>query len=154
MREIQSYPVKFDYIIHATSSGGTQSGLILGKYITGFKGKIIGIDVSNSDKSILFNEIFSLCENTIRYLRMSEKISINPFDILIDTGYLGRKYAAETPQGKEAVELFSRCEGIFLDYVYTGKAAAAMIDYCRNKNFSKKENILFIHTGGNIELFA
>ncbi len=154
MREIQAYSVKFDYIIHATSSGGTQTGLILGKYLTGFKGKIIGIDVSNADKSILFNEIFSLCESTIKYLHLSEKIAVNPFDILIDTGYLGRKYAAKTPQGKEAVELFSKYEGIFPDYVYTGKAAAALIDYCRHKNFSKKENILFLHTGGNIELFA
>jgi len=40
-----------------------------------------------------------------------------------------------------------------LDKVYTGKAAAGMIDYLKNKKAGKKENILFIHTGGNIELF-
>lgn len=154
MKEIQSYPVKFDYIIHATSSGGTQTGLILGKYLTEFKGQIIGINVSDSDKSVLFNAVHSLCEDTIKFLRLLKKTKFNPFDIRIDTRYLGEKYAAPTESGHEAVELFAKEEGIFLDYVYSGKAAAALIDYCRKNVFSRKENVLFIHTGGNIELFA
>ncbi|MHC4074128.1 MAG: hypothetical protein ACYTGS_19200 [Planctomycetota bacterium] len=54
---------------------------------------------------------------------------------------------------REAVELFARRLGIFLDYVYTGKAAAALIDYLRKGRFDKGANVLFIHTGGNIELF-
>ncbi len=153
MKEIITTGINFDYIIHATSSGGTQSGLILGKYLYGYKGQIIGINVSK-EKDILFNEVLDLCENTIKYLHLEKKIKLNPFDIKIDSRYIGKKYAEATVECKEAVKLFARSEGIFLDYVYSGKAASALIDYCRKKSFTKKEKILFIHTGGNIELFA
>ena len=40
-----------------------------------------------------------------------------------------------------------------LDYVYSGKAAAGLIDFARKGDFSKNENILFLHTGGNVGLF-
>ena len=49
--------------------------------------------------------------------------------------------------------LFAQRLGIFLDYVYSGKAAAALIDYLRKGRFDSGANVLFIHTGGNIELF-
>lgn len=46
------------------------------------------------------------------------------------------------------MKLMGSKEGIVLDPVYTGKAFGGLIDLIRNKCFSKKDNILFIHTGG------
>jgi L-cysteate sulfo-lyase len=66
---------------------------------------------------------------------------------------MGEKYGDLTKGCLEAVELFARKEGIMLDYVYSGKAAAGLIDFARKGDFSKNENILFIHTGGNVGLF-
>ena len=43
-------------------------------------------------------------------------------------------------------------EGILLDQVYTGKAAAALLHYATNKIF-KGDNVLFIHTGGNSGMY-
>ncbi|MFQ5410620.1 MAG: D-cysteine desulfhydrase family protein, partial [Anaerolineales bacterium] len=54
----------------------------------------------------------------------------------------------------EAIRLFSECEGILLDPVYTGRAAAGMIGLIREGAFSSGERIIFWHTGGAAALFA
>ena len=55
---------------------------------------------------------------------------------------------------KEAIELFARCEGLLLDPVYTGRAAAGMIDLARKAFFPQGDSVLFWHTGGSPALFA
>ena len=50
-------------------------------------------------------------------------------------------------------QLFAALEGVLLDQVYTGKAAAGLIEYASNHWFGKEENILFIHTGGSSGLY-
>ncbi len=54
----------------------------------------------------------------------------------------------------EAVRLFAQLEGLLLDPVYTGRAAAGMIDLIRKGFFKRDEIILFWHTGGQPALFA
>jgi D-cysteine desulfhydrase len=54
----------------------------------------------------------------------------------------------------EAVRMFARLEGILLDPVYTGKAAAGLIGLVRRKHFKQNSKILFVHTGGAPSLFA
>ena len=45
----------------------------------------------------------------------------------------------------EAVKLMAKMEGILLDPVYTGKAAAGLIDLIHKEYFKQDDNILFIH---------
>jgi len=54
----------------------------------------------------------------------------------------------------EALQLLAKTEGIVLDPVYTGKAMAALLDRVRQGEFSRSDNIVFIHTGGVPGLFA
>ena len=54
----------------------------------------------------------------------------------------------------EAVKLMARTEGILLDPVYTGKAAAGLIDLIHKGHFNKGDNILFVHSGGSLALYA
>lgn len=61
-------------------------------------------------------------------------------------------YALSFPESEKAIKAFAEMEGILLDSVYTGKAAAALFEYSSNKKF-KGENILFIHTGGNSGIY-
>ncbi len=72
---------------------------------------------------------------------------------MVEDAYVGLGYRKNTPQCLEAVEMFARTEGIYLDEVYTGKAAAGLIDYARTGRLSRTENILFIPTGGSPQLF-
>ena len=141
-------PVEFDTIIHASSSAGTQAGLVVGQAVSGWAGKIVGISVANPQAE-LENDVLDLARATAAQI----DAEVDPSSIIADDGYIGEGYAARTPGCAEAVEMFARRFGIFLDYVYTGKAAAALIDYLRQGRFDKNSNVLFIHTGGNIELF-
>lgn len=152
MKEIRDCSVRnkirFDYIIHATASAGTQSGLIIGKYLYNWKGTIIGVAVAK-DTNRLFEEVHTLTCHTARKF----KIKINPFAIKVDSRFIGTGYAHNTPAAKEAINLFLKYEGIPLDHVYSGKAASALIHYARNKYFTKHDNVLFLHTGGSPHLF-
>jgi L-cysteate sulfo-lyase len=49
--------------------------------------------------------------------------------------------------------MFARLEGVFLDQVYTGKAAAGLIDLARHREFAADQKVLFLHTGGTVQLF-
>ncbi|UCE49022.1 MAG: D-cysteine desulfhydrase family protein [Phycisphaerales bacterium] len=140
--------VEFEAIIHASSSAGTQAGLVVGQAVSGWPGQIVGISVAKPQED-LQNEVLDLARATAAEI----DAEVDPSSILVDDSYVGKGYAARTPGCREAVEMFARRFGIFLDYVYTGKAAAASIDYLRKGQFDKGANVLFVHTGGNIELF-
>jgi D-cysteine desulfhydrase family pyridoxal phosphate-dependent enzyme len=140
--------VEFDAVIHASSSAGTQAGLVVGQAVSDWRGSIIGISVAKPH-ALLQRDVLELARATAAEI----DADVDPSSIVVDDGYVGRGYAARTPGCEEAVVLFARRLGIFLDYVYTGKAAAALIDYLRKGRFDNGANVLFIHTGGNIELF-
>ena len=143
-----SLGVEFDAILHASSSAGTQAGLVVARAIAQWRGDIIGIGVAKAQAE-LEQEVLALARATAVELGVSVDFS----RVVVDDRYMGPGYAVRTPQCEEAVALFARRFGIFLDYVYTGKAAAALIDYLHTGRFDKGANVLFIHTGGNIELF-
>jgi 1-aminocyclopropane-1-carboxylate deaminase/D-cysteine desulfhydrase-like pyridoxal-dependent ACC family enzyme len=73
--------------------------------------------------------------------------------VTVEDGFIGEGYAVHTEAGKRAVEFFARREGVFLDYVYTGKAASALMAWLEEGRFAGKK-VLFLHTGGQVELFA
>ncbi len=152
MKEIKEYSeangTEFKQIFHATGSAGTQSGLVSGKALTGWQGLINGIAITKNSEQIK-KEVKQLAEETGKLL----EVTIKDEDIIVDDNYIGEAYGLETEAAKEAIKLFAKFEGILLDNVYSGKAASGMIDYIRKGKISKEENILFIHTGGNIQLF-
>jgi len=73
---------------------------------------------------------------------------------MANSQYCTAGYGVLTDAEREAVHLFARHEGMLLDPVYTGRAAAGMIDLIRKGFFRKDETILFWNTGGQPALFA
>ena len=140
--------LQFDAVLHASSSAGTQAGLVVGQALSQWPGRVIGISVAKS-RSAQEEDVLNLARATAAEVGTSVKSA----SVIVDDDYLGAGYAARTSGCEKAVALFARQWGIFLDYVYTGKAAAALIDYLRRGRFPKGANVLFVHTGGNIELF-
>lgn len=151
MRELQAQHAQFDWILLASSSGGTQAGLALGAAITGWKGKILGISIDHTVEE-LQSTVATLANQAA--LILEEKVSIQPQDILVNADYLGAGYAIAGEAEYEAIRMFAENEGLVLDPVYTGRAAAGMIDMIRKGKFRKNEKILFWHTGGAPALFA
>jgi D-cysteine desulfhydrase family pyridoxal phosphate-dependent enzyme len=151
MEELAAQKIHADWIIFATSSGGTQAGLVLGASIYDFKGKILGISI-DEPRHILQKRIAELALATSELI--GQRIPVTEEDVLVNDAYAAPGYGVLTGAEREAISLFARHEGLLLDPVYTGRAAAGMIDLIRKGSFSKDETVLFWHTGGQPALFA
>ena len=138
----------FDQIIHASGSGGTQAGLVVGKEMTGWSGKINGISVA-MERDILIEKVYKLALESASLLGGR----VERDSVFVNDAFLGSGYAIGTPEAQKAIEYFSRHEGIFLDHIYTGKAASALLQWLEQGRMTGK-TVLFIHTGGEPELFA
>ncbi len=151
MKELIDQDVAADWIVFATSSAGTHAGLLLGQRIFGFSGKILGISVDEPEEW-LKTEVSQLASATSE--KVGERIEFTPADVLVNAAYCDAGYGVVTEREREAIRLFARHEGLLLDPVYTGRAAAGMIDLIRKGFFKKDETVLFLHTGGLPALFA
>lgn len=140
-----------DWIVFPSSSGGTQAGMVLGVHLFDFPAKILGISVDEPETT-LKNLVADLANKTADLL--GERTNFTGQHILVNADYTGGGYGVLGEIEKEAVQLFARTEGILLDPVYTGRAAAGLIDLIRKGYFSASQIVLFWHTGGLPALFA
>lgn len=151
VKELMEQDVQADWIVFATSSGGTHAGLLLGQRVFGYKGKVLGISIDESEDWLKthVSELASLASE-----RLGERFDFSPTDVLANADYCKPGYGVLTDPEREAIRLFAKHEGLLLDPVYTGRAAAGMIDLIRKGFFKKDATILFLHTGGQPALFA
>jgi D-cysteine desulfhydrase family pyridoxal phosphate-dependent enzyme len=151
MKELMEQNSRVDWIVFATSSGGTHAGLVLGQRIFGYKGRVLGISVDESEKWLKdhVSELASLASD-----KLGERTEFIPEEVLANANYCSAGYGVLTEREREAIRLFATYEGLLLDPVYTGRAAAGMIDLIRKGFFKKDETLLFLHTGGQPALFA
>lgn len=140
-----------DWIVVASSSGGTQAGLALGARRVHWGGKVLGISIDQPEAELRVR-VADLASQSAD--RAGESLRIQPDEIMVNAGYLGGGYAVLGDGEVEAIRLFARHEGLLLDPVYTGRAAAGMIDLIRKGFFKPDETVLFWHTGGTPALFA
>ncbi len=138
--------LSFSKVIHATGSAGTQAGLIAGAMLHEWPGEIIGMAVSRSAGDQRQKVRVVLQQMMVDRL-------IDTGRIIVDDAFVGGGYRQNSRACLDAIETFASREGIFLDEVYTGKAAAGLIEYGRSGRFARGENILFLHTGGAAQLF-
>ena len=151
MKELIDQNVSADWIVFASSSGGTQAGLLLGQRIFEFDGRILGISIDESEEW-LKNEVSKLASATSE--KLGGRIEFASADVLVNANYCSAGYGVVTEREREAIHMFASCEGLLLDPVYTGRAAAGMIDLIRTGFFKTHETVLFWHTGGQPVLFA
>lgn len=150
-REFIQQGVEVDWIVVASSSAGTQAGLVLGAIQAGWNGRILGISIDHK-ASVLQDMVAELAMETAD--RMKYEVKISKEMIHVSADYLGDGYGIMGQSEKDAIQMFAREEGLFLDPVYTGRAAAGMLDLAANGFFKPHERILFWHTGGTPALFA
>jgi len=151
VEEVLDQGLNPDWFVFGTSSGGTQAGLILGARIFGYKGKILGISIDES-KAWLKARVAPLASEAS--LLLGPRIEFGPDDVLVDDSYCSAGYGVLTEAEKAAERLFARTEGLLLDPVYTGRAAAGLIDLIGKDFFGRGESVLFWNTGGQPALFA
>ena len=143
--------VQFDAIVFATSSGGTQAGLEVGKRLFNYRNlRLLGVSADDPAETIR-ESVWQAVGPMLSLLDQPDFSSVD--ELHIDTGFIGEGYAMPTRESREAAQLFADTEGILLDPVYTSKAAAGLLAYCREGRFSPSDRVLFWHTGGALTLF-
>jgi len=141
-----------DVIVHSTSSGGTQAGLVAGCRLLRLPTRVLGVSADESANA-LQNEVRAIVSGIADMLRLDPSELAKGTPIEVDDRFVGSGYGVETDASREAIELAARTEALFLDPTYTAKAMAALIAYVRQQKFVAGQTVLFWHTGGQVGLF-
>lgn len=153
-RQSKKLGFDIDYIIVATSSGGIQAGLTFGNMLQNSRSKIIGVSpywrIDNRLKRDLLQN--SMYLNKL----MGTNFNFSPENFRIVPFYSDEvnQYIHDQYRVMNIISLVARTEGVLLDPIYTGKAMVVLLEMIKRKEFTKKENIVFIHSGGTPSLFA
>ncbi len=134
----------------ATSSLGTQAGLIVGTRMFTAPFSVQGIAVEGAADEL--SDVGALLANaTAELLGVEERVT--PRDIQVDDRFVGAGYGKSSPEGLEAIRLLARTEAVFLDPAYTAKAMAGMLADIRAGTIDRNDAVVFLHTGGGPSIF-
>jgi D-cysteine desulfhydrase family pyridoxal phosphate-dependent enzyme len=143
--------LRFDRIVFASSSGGTQAGMLVGARLAGLSAELLGISIDHG-RPALQEHVAALATATAGRLGLAYTFAAG--DVAVNADYLGAGYGVLGAPEREAIRLFALEEGILLDPVYTGRAAAGLVDLIRRGVLPRDEAVLFWHTGGTPALWA
>lgn len=140
-----------EHIVLASSSGGTQAGLVVGARALGFEGQIVGISIQ-PPADLLRQSLAVLANDTAVHLNLDLEFTAD--DLVVNDDYLGDGYGVMSDLERHAIRTLATSEGILLDPVYTGRAFGGLLDLIEKGAFGQDETVLFWHTGGTPALFA
>jgi len=138
-----------DYF-YMSSSGKGSAGIMLAQKLLGAGFAMHA--VCATDEFHLPSRTAAIANETIAALGLD--ISVAEDEVINTTDFVGKGYGIPSEAGDEAVRLFARTEGIILDPIYTGKAAAGLIAHIREGRFSQDDVVVFVHTGGTPAIFT
>jgi 1-aminocyclopropane-1-carboxylate deaminase/D-cysteine desulfhydrase-like pyridoxal-dependent ACC family enzyme len=135
-----------DRIFVALGTCSTAAGLAAGCALAGMRTRVSAVRVA----SPLFAQAATVryfANDALRFLQRQDpgvpriRIGFGDYDVV--TNQLGDGYGHTTSQGLEALEWIA--PRVSLEPVYTAKALAACLDYCR-RSARPGENVLYWHT--------
>ena len=143
MEQLRATQQRVDHILFASSSGGTQAGMVLGARVAEFKGQLHGVSIDKDDRESgsYEEEVAQIANECAQYIRTDGRLTKQ--DIKVVYGYTGEGYGVVSNLEREAIRLMARSEGIILDPVYTGRAFGALVDLIRKGEFKRGETVLF-----------
>jgi L-cysteate sulfo-lyase len=150
--QLREQGLRIDRLIHPSGSGGTQAGLIVGFQLAEIKVPVLGVSMW-LPKSAQEQKVYALVRTISEHLGLTQTPARS--DVMVNADYVDDIYGGASTSTLTAVTTVARYESILLDPVYTGKAMHCLIDLIVNgKQFGRSENLLFLHTGGNVGLFG
>ena len=151
IREFMDQGVEVDRIVFASSSGGTQAGMVAGSRAYGQAARIYAMSVDRPAAELQAH-VTALAGEVAALIGGAE--TFDPSTIEVDDRFLGGGYGVLGDREREAIGLFAHTEGVLLDPVYTGRAAGGLLELIRTREILPDERVLFWHTGGTPALFA
>lgn len=151
MNQLNTMGLTIEHIVVPSGSAGTHAGMVVGITGTNANIPVSGVNVSRP-KDVQEEIVYTLAKELAAKLGI--KAGVDREEFVCFDQYVGPGYSIPTDGMVEAVKLFAKTEAILLDPVYSGKAAAGLIDLVRKGHFAEGSNVLFLHTGGSPALFA
>ncbi len=148
--QIEAQGLDVKWVVLATGSAGTHAGLVAGFHALGCDIPIMGISV-RQPHDVQVENVYKLAVKTAALL------TDKPLDrskVLVDDGYVGLGYGIPTEGTIAAISTLARHEGILLDPVYSGKGMAGLIGQVESGQITAEGDVVFLHTGGAVSLFA
>jgi L-cysteate sulfo-lyase len=146
----------FDRIVLATSSGGTQAGLVVGATLANWDGEILGISIDQVPDSDEPNEtsryvkhMVSIANDALDYL--DSRLRLSGADFNVNYNYLQSGYGVVGDYDRIGVRTLAN-HGIISGPVYSGRAFGALVDLIARGEIPADGKTLFWHTGGAGEL--
>ncbi len=136
-----------DWIVVADGSGGTHAGLLAGLSASSTT-RVLGVDVGT--RPDLDARIPELARDAAEYLGRGAPNAT----VIVDHDHIGGGYGEMSGPCLDALRVFARTEGLVLDPVYSGKAAAAMFTAIRAGRIGADQTVVFWATGGSPALFS
>ncbi len=156
--QARALDLRVDAIVVASSSGGTQAGMVAGARALGWDVPILGISIDETQAD-LQAKVADLATRTVAHLGRADVFT--PDEILVNDSYLGAGYGIVGDLERAAIKRMAQTEGILLDPVYTGRALGGLMDLLRTtaRRFPRSrpirpDTVIFWHTGGQPALFA
>lgn len=137
-------------VVLSTGSAGTHAGMVAGFHALGCDIPILGISVRQPE-AVQIENVYNLAVKTAA--RLTDQ-PLSRDKVIVDDGYVGQGYGIPTSTMVEATHLLARNEGILLDPVYSGKGMAGLIGQIRSGQIAEDGDVIFLHTGGAVSLFA
>lgn len=147
-RQCEAEDYKPDYIFHASGTGSTQAGIVVGLEKVGWGDvKVVGISVARQQER--GKQVIAEFANMLgEHYGMRKDFTD---DIIFSTDYLYGGYEQYTPEMSAYLERAMKETGLMFDTTYSGKGFYGMMDYAK-KNRLDDKNIMFWHTGGLMNL--
>ncbi len=139
--------------MHATSSGGTQAGLVAGCALHGLSTRVIGVSADDPAADVE-HQVRSIIAGMEAPLGSPLADIARDVPIEVDDTFVGDGYGVPTPASIEAQRLAARTEALFVDHTYTAKALRGPRSCVRDGRMPNDATVLFWHTGGQVGLFA
>lgn len=135
-------------IVHASSTGGTQAGLLFAHAALARGPQPVGVAVAKTSVD-LEGQVAGLVTDigTLLGIKLDQ-----PPEPTVLHGYLGHAYGVPTEGGQAAFDLLARTDAVLTDPIYSAKALHAVIDLARQDPHGPP--IVFWHTGGQPALFS
>lgn len=153
LQDFERHAITPQAIVHATGSGGTQAGLMLGCYLHQINTCIKAYAVCD-DSAYFARKVRQDLEQWQSQYSPQTDIS----GLIADTcdEYVGPAYGVADEEIFDTIKQVAATEGILLDPVYTAKAFFGMMEDIKQGKFSGQDSgdIVFLHTGGLFGLFA
>ncbi|MBT0769428.1 pyridoxal-phosphate dependent enzyme [Kineosporia sp. J2-2] len=136
--ELLGQEPELDRVVVAVGSGGTMAGLVhaLGA------ARVLGVDVG------------ALADPVAAVAGLLHAMGGAADGLVMRRDQVGEGYAVVTPAVREAISLTARTEGVVLDPVYTGRAAAGLVAAVADGTVRAGERTVLLHTGGLPGLFG